>query len=77
MSAQDLTLKQIVSQAKQLPPPARLQLIKDIIETIQHPSWPLEVQPLIHGQFHGSQMSTEEDFELAEWRPTDRELDGD
>jgi len=31
---------------------------------------------LVYGQFSGAQMSTEEDFHLAEWQPTEMELSG-
>jgi len=77
MSTQNTILNEIISQAKQLPAPTRLQLVKDIIDTIQIPVKSNKRMPLTYGQFHGPMMSTVSDFELAEWRPTDRELDGD
>ena len=34
---------------------------------------------LVYGKYHNSpgRMSTEEDFKIAEWHPTDKELDGE
>jgi hypothetical protein len=70
MSSQNLNLEQIVNQAKQLPPSARLQLVKEIIETIQLAPEPNRQRALVYGRFHGTPMSIDADFELAEWRPT-------
>jgi hypothetical protein len=34
---------------------------------------------LVYGKYHNfpGRMSTEEDFKIAEWRPTDKELNGE
>ena len=67
-------IEQITTQAAQLPFSERLRLIHRIIDTL--PQETEQRQHLSYGQFRGAQMSTEEDFCLAEWRPTEGELDG-
>jgi len=67
-------IEQIATQAAQLPFRERLRLIHRIIDTL--PQEAKQRQHLSYGQFRGAQMSTEEDFRLAEWRPTEGELDG-
>ena len=70
------TLEQVLSAAEQLPPDDRLRLIRHVAETL------ILVQPaapsrqLVYGEFAGPGMSTEADFRLAEWQPSERELDG-
>lgn len=77
MNVQDMALEKILLQAKQLPSSTRLQLVKDVLDTIQVSQRPMRHQPLVYGRFRGPEVSTEADFEIAEWRPTDGELDGD
>ncbi len=74
MTASDRSLEQIVTQVAQLPFSERLRLIHRIIDTL--PQRAEQGQRIFYGQFHGEQMSTEEDFRLAEWRPTEGELYG-
>ncbi len=72
------TLDRIFSEAKHLSPEYRLRLVQRIIQTLVSPSPLQEPQPLYFGEFGGDEaaMSTWEDFAIAEWRPTDEELDG-
>lgn len=78
MVADTQTLDKIFSEAKHLPPEYRLRLVQRIIQTLVSPSSLREPQPLRFGEFGGDEalMSKMEDFTLAEWRPTDEELDG-
>ncbi len=72
------TLDRLFGEAKHLSAEYRLRLVQRIIQTLV-PSSPLqEPQPLSFGEFGGDEaaMSTMEDFAIAEWRPTDEELDG-
>ena len=72
------TLDRIFSEAKHLSTEYRLRLVQRIIQTLV-PSDPIQTpQPLHFGEFGGddTSMSTLEDFAIAEWRPTDEELDG-
>jgi len=76
MAVSNILVEQIATQAAQLPFSERLRLIHRIIDTLPLPQETEQRQYLLHGQFRGAQMSTEEDFRLAEWRPTERELNG-
>jgi len=67
-------IEQIVTQAIQLPFSERLNLIHRIIDTL--PQKTERRQIFTYGQFQGASMSTEEDFRIAEWRPTEAELGG-
>jgi len=69
--------EQIVAQATQLSFEERLRLAHRIIDTLRPTKKPGLPRHLVYGQFHGAQMSTDEDFALAEWRPTEAELNGD
>ncbi len=78
MVADTQILENILTQVKQLSPQYRLRLVQRIIQTLISPTPPPQPQPLRFGEFSGDEasMSTLEDFALAEWRPTDEELDG-
>lgn len=57
---------------------SRLQRIEQMLHSLL-PTMVAEHGPILRfGEFSGDQakMSTEEDFAMAEWRPTDEELDG-
>ena len=71
----------VVQQAQQLSPHEQLHLIKQLAESLAK-AQPQPQQPryLIYGEFRdtpGREFSTEEDFKLAEWHPTEEELNGD
>ena len=74
MTVGNSLIEQIVGQAIQLPFNERLSLIHHIIDTL--PQKTEQRQFLVYGQFQGARMSTEEDFRIAEWRPTEAELSG-
>lgn len=78
MVADTQILDRIFSEAKHLAPEYRLRLVQRIIQTLVSSSSLQEPQPLRFGEFGGDDvaMSTLEDFTVAEWRPTDEELDG-
>jgi hypothetical protein len=76
MSTDTQTLEHIISQVQQLSPDDRIRLIQRVAETLL-PN--LQIQPpqrLQYGKYKGKRMSTEEDFLIAEWRPSDEELNG-
>ena len=78
MIADTQTLNRLFSEARHLTPEYRLRLVQRIIQTLV-PSEPLQKsQPLRFGEFGGDEnaMSSLEDFALAEWQPTDEDLDG-
>ena len=68
--------EQILLLIKQLSPEYRLRLVQYIMETLLKSFRPRKSQPIRYGEFQGEKMSTLEDFTLAEWRPTEKELDG-
>lgn len=78
MLATTQIMENILSQVRQLSPEHRLRLVQNILQTLISPTSPPQPQPIRFGEFSGDEasMSTLEDFALAEWRPTDEELDG-
>lgn len=78
MVADTQTLDRIFSEARHLAPEYQLRLVQRIIQMLVLSSPLQEPQPLRFGEFGGDEaaMSTLEDFTIAEWRPTDEELDG-
>ncbi len=79
MLAEAQTLKKIIILVKQLSSEYRLRLVQQVIQTLIQPSRPQQQPQLLRfGEFKGNEgaMSTLEDFTIAEWRPTDEELDG-
>ncbi len=78
MIADTQTLDRLFGEARQLAPEYRLRLVQRIIQTLVSPSPLPQSNPLRFGEFGGDEafMSTWEDFAIAEWRPTDEELDG-
>lgn len=75
-------LQRIVQQARELPAAEQLELIRRVAEHLAQQSQAgtpsvREPQYLEYGKYRNSgtgRLSTEEDFELAEWRPTEEEL---
>ncbi len=76
MATNSISFEQIVTQAVQLSFDERLRLMHWLINTLRLPQEKEQPQYLTYGQFRGAQMSTEGDFRLAEWRPTEGELNG-
>jgi len=78
MLADSQTLEKIFNQVIQLSPEYRLRLVQRIIQSLISPAPSQQLRPLRFGEFKGDEaaMSTLEDFAIAEWRPTDEELDG-
>lgn len=78
MVADTQMLDKIFGEAKHLSPEYRLRLIQRLLQTLVSFSTPDEPQPLQFGEFSGDEadMSTMDDFAIAEWQPSDEELDG-
>ncbi|MGI8838428.1 MAG: hypothetical protein ACR2H4_17570 [Pyrinomonadaceae bacterium] len=68
----------IMSKVQQLSPEEQLQLIKRVAESLAERRKSGEKQYLIYGKYTGAvgHESTEEDFKLAEWHPTEEWVDG-
>lgn len=76
MSTNGQVLERIVTQVQQLSPEDRLRLIRRVAETLIPAEKVTPPRLLVYGQFSDEGMSTEEDFLIAEWRPTERDLNG-
>lgn len=76
MTAETQLVENIVLQVKQLSPEYRLRLIQQITETLL-PSFKHQAKPLQFGKYKSDKMSTLEDFAIAEWHPTDQDLNGE
>jgi hypothetical protein len=75
MLADAQVLENILTQVHQLSPESRLRLIQRVTATLI-PFPQQESQPLQFGKYKGNRMSSLEDFAIAEWHPTDSELNG-
>ena len=78
MTADTQILDRIFGEVRHLSAEYRLRLVQRILQTLVSSPSLQESQPLRFGEFSGDEasMSTLEDFAIAEWRPTDEELDG-
>ena len=76
MIADTQIMEKIVVLVQQLSPEYRLRLIQRITETLIPSSVSQASRPLQFGKYKDNRMSTPEDFIIAEWRPTDRDLNG-
>lgn len=68
------TISAIKDQVKDLSPEQKVELIKFLADTLadrQQPSRMIEFGKYANT---GGRISTEEDFKIAEWRPSDEEL---
>ncbi len=73
-------LQLVIRQTQKLSFQEQLELIKYLAERLQPATTNAGPRYLEYGKYRqtpGRVMSTEEDFALAEWRPTEEELDGD
>lgn len=62
------TIDQVKKEIDALPKEDRLRLVSHIVESVLESSPKKTHQPLEYGEFRGPNMSTEEDFKIAEWR---------
>ena len=71
-------IKEVAAQAQRLSFEDRVRLINLIAESLLSMEQPATPAPrrIVFGQFKGERMSTEEDFVIAEWRPSESELNG-
>jgi len=69
----------IKQRIKKLPAKEKIELIKFLADGLKDSKSEKEPEYLVYGKYRnsGGHMSTEEDFKIAEWHPTDAELDGD
>ena len=71
----------IVKQVEKLSPQEQLRLIQQVAEKLsQREVKPQSIQYLEYGKYRntpGREFATDEDFKLAEWNPTEEQLNGD
>jgi hypothetical protein len=72
-------LEGLLERIKLLPPEYRLRLMQGILDTLvpTRPAVPTGILKFGEYQHFDGPMSTPEDYAVAEWRPTDRELNGE
>lgn len=75
MAIHEPLFEQISAQIELLSVEERLRLIQQLAVGIEASMQPKQVRKMQYGQFHGPNMSKEEDFELAEWHPEPDEDD--
>ena len=73
-------LELIFTQTKPLAVEDKLRLLHWLIEELRPAPSATESTGLVYGKYKnaaGRRMSTEEDFKIAEWNPTEAELNGE
>ncbi|HKV39683.1 MAG TPA: hypothetical protein VJX67_10750 [Blastocatellia bacterium] len=75
MSAQELN--SILEHIRRLSRMEQTELARRITEMLATPDEKARAEGLVYGKYASAgQMSTEEDFKEAEWRPSEAELNG-
>jgi len=71
-------LEALLERIRLLPPEYRVRLMHGILETLTPPSFE-KTETLQFGEFRDfdGPFSTFEDYAVAEWRPSERELNGE
>lgn len=69
-------LEDILARVERLPPEDRARLIQRVAGDLASSGPSAGRRRMAYGEFRGQNMSSEEDFTLAEWRPSKRELHG-
>ncbi len=79
MSVDFQNLEDIIARIRLLPPEYRLRLMQGILESLIPASSPQRARILQYGEFkdYDGPMSTLKDYVIAEWRPSDRDLNGE
>ena len=69
----------IKQQSRKLLPKQKIELIKFLAESLVSDKSGQESQYLVYGKYQntGRKPSTEDDFKIAEWHPSETELNGD
>jgi hypothetical protein len=71
-------LEAIMTQVQQLSPEDQLLLIKRVADLLVKEQQSAKPRHLVYGEYRDAPgpMSTEEDFRIAEWHPTEKDLNG-
>jgi hypothetical protein len=76
MATDRASFDDLLAQVQKLPLDDRLLLIKMVADTLRSQQPSRKHQPLVYGQFHGARLSEDDDFRIAEWRPSESDLNG-
>ena len=76
MATEASDIERIVREIRMLSQENRIRLIGHIVDTVLSPSSAATKRQIIHGEFYGPHLSSEEDFQVAEWHPKAEDLDG-
>lgn len=68
------TIDQVKKEIDALPKEDRLRLVSHIVESVLESPTEKPHRPLEYGKYRGPNMSTEEDFKIAEWRIEDQDF---
>jgi len=71
------SIDKVLAEAEALPPADRVLLIQRLTESLMRTGKPRESRQMQFGAYSSGRQSTEEDFKIAEWHPTEAELNGD
>jgi hypothetical protein len=74
-----IELEIIKQQSRKLATEQKAELLRFLTESITNEKSGSVPQHLVFGKYShsGRPLSTDEDFDLSEWRPSDAELNGD
>jgi hypothetical protein len=77
MAVMSPSVQEVALQAQRLSFEDRVRLINLLAESLLSMERPKPApRQMVRGQFKGERMSTEEDFRIAEWHPSEDELNG-
>ena len=69
----------IMTQVQQLPPSDQMQLLQRVMGLLTKSKAATPSRGLVYGKYRNSSgtMATEEDFKLAEWHLSDKDVNGE
>lgn len=70
------SVDKVMADAENLPPADRMLLIQRLTESLMRVEKPRESRQMRFGAYSSGRQSTEDDFKIAEWHPTEADLNG-
>ncbi len=71
------SVDKVLADAESLPPADRMLLIQRLTESLMRIEKPRESRQMRFGAYSCGRQSTEDDFKIAEWHPTEADLNGE
>ena len=71
------SVDKVLADAETLPPADRILLIQRLTESLMRVEKSGKSRQMRFGVYSGGRQSTEEDFKIAEWDPTEAEMNGE